>query len=179
MTEQLSCPCDFLRKMRHGSLARVLGLFPQRRGGTQASKASYSPWVSVPDELTVVSWGTWFSIAADRKWQGAGCSLVVRVRLFIRSSRQIFCWKKQNESLLKFNLAQSLSLVKKQTLHTEAFELQSIINIFYVFLPHMVIMWKLRTDNVTAIYCINMQRNRSPTLLKNSETLGWRYIPMR
>lgn len=36
---------------------------------------------------------------------------------------------------------------------------------------------KLRTDNVTAIYCINRQGNMSPTLLKNNETSGWWCIP--
>lgn len=55
----------------------------------------------------------------------------------------MFCWKKEKESSLKFNLAHSLLLVKKQTLHNEAFELQLIIDIFYMFLPHMVIMYEV------------------------------------
>lgn len=90
----------------------------------------------------------------------------------------MFCWKKEKESSLKFSFAPSLLLVKKKILHKGVFELQLITEIFYIFLPH--IWWscmKLRTDDVTAIYCINMQRNMSPTWLKNCETLRWQYIP--
>lgn len=42
----------------------------------------------------------------------------------------------------QIQLAQGLLLVKKQTLQNETFELELIIDLFYMFLLHMVVMYE-------------------------------------
>lgn len=42
----------------------------------------------------------------------------------------------------QIQLAQGLLLVKKQTLQNEAFELELIIGLCYMFLPHVVVMYE-------------------------------------
>lgn len=125
----------------------------------------------------------WLVVALGHKWQWTCCFLVVRVSCLRCASsslsagegpRDRHCPGRRKRKVYSLYQSQTLSKVKKQTLQSD----RLIINIFRMFLPHTMIMLKLRTD-LPAIYGINMQRNMSSVLFRRDETLGWGYIPMR
>lgn len=116
------------------------------------------------------------SIAVDCKWQGTGCSLVVWGTLLhpFLLVKVLMTDVLLEEGKTKFTQIQSCSqsVYGKEANHSQ-WSFWTLVDHWYItcFFHTWWSCMKLRTDNVTAIYYINWQRNMSPTLLKKKMKL--------